>query len=122
MKNILILDDDEGPLSALVEALETDFKILTAQTIKVAQIILEDKKNTIDLIITDYHLGKSGTASDLINYLKTNEQLRMRNLPVIVTSADASQKYSVESQNSIFISKPFKISQILEIIKSKIGD
>jgi response regulator RpfG family c-di-GMP phosphodiesterase len=122
MKNILILDDDEGPLNALSEALENDYNILTAQTIKAAQIILEDKQSEIDLLITDYHLGKSGTASDLINYLKTNELLKIRNLPVIVTSADSSQKWSVESQNSVFISKPFRISQIHDVIKSKIDN
>jgi DNA-binding NtrC family response regulator len=121
MKSILLLDDDEGPLNALSEALEDEYNIFTAQTIKAAQIIIEDKQNDIDLIITDYHLGKSGTAWDFINYIRTSEHLKIRNLYIIVASADVSQKWSVESQNSTFILKPYKLSQIIEVIKSKIG-
>jgi DNA-binding NtrC family response regulator len=122
MKNLLLLDDDEGPLFALGEALENHYNITTAQTIKAAQMIMEDPNNNIDLIVTDYHLGKSGTASELINYIRISQFMKIRNLPVIVISADISQKWSVESQNTSFMLKPFKIHEVLDQIKSKLGE
>jgi DNA-binding NtrC family response regulator len=122
MKHILIVDDDEGPLGALSSALEDQYEVTTAQTLKAAQMMLEEKRDLIDLVITDYHLGKSGTGSDLLNYISTSEYLRIRNLPVIVASADTSQKWSVENQDVTFISKPYKLNQILEKIVSLIGE
>ncbi len=122
MKRILIVDDDEGPLSALQEALEVFYKISAAQTIQSAEAILEGKSETIDLIISDYHLGKSGTANDLINHIRTHKYLQVRNLPILIISADKDQKWFIESQNCSFILKPFKINQLLEEIKEKIGE
>jgi CheY-like chemotaxis protein len=122
MKSLLLLDDDEGPLFALGEALESHYDITTAQTLKAAELVLEAPEKNIDLIVTDYHLGKSGTASELINFIRTNQHMKIRNLPVIVISADVSQKWSVESQNTSFMLKPFKINEVLGLIKSKIGE
>jgi DNA-binding NtrC family response regulator len=122
MKRILIVDDDEGPLSALQEALETYYDITTAQTIQSAQVILEEKIQAIDLLISDYHLGKSGTANDLINHIRTHKYLQVRNLPIIIISADMAQKWFIESQDCSFMLKPFKINQLLGIIKEKIGE
>ena len=122
MKRILIVDDDEGPLSALQEALEIYYNILSAQTIQSAEALLEGKDETIDLVISDYHLGKSGTANDLINHIRTHKYLQVRNLPIVIISADKDQKWFIESQNCDFMLKPFKIKQLLEIIQSKIGE
>ena len=122
MKRILIVDDDEGPLSALQDALEGYYDITAAQTIQPAQMMLEDKEHSIDLVISDYHLGKSGTANDLVNHIRTHPYLKVRNLPIIIISADKDQKWFVESQNCNFMLKPFKIVQLLEIIREKIGE
>jgi DNA-binding NtrC family response regulator len=122
MKHILIVDDDEGPRSALCSALEDQYEIFTAQTLKAAQMILNEKRDLIDLVITDYHLGNSGTGSDLANFISTSEYIRVRNLPIIIASADTSQKWSIENQDITFIPKPFKLNQILEKIVSLIGE
>ncbi|HEY9187544.1 MAG TPA: response regulator [Bacteroidota bacterium] len=122
MKRILIVDDDEGPLSALQEALESSYSIVTAQTIQAAQEILENKEELVDLIISDYHLGKSGTANDLINHIRTHKYLRVRNLPIIIISADRDQKWFIESQNCTFILKPFKLAQLMQTINEKLGE
>lgn len=122
MKRILIVDDDEGPLSALQEALEEYYTIVATQTINSAMSMLESKEEVIDMVITDYHIGKSGTANDLINYIKTHMYIKVRNLPVLVITADKSQKYFIESQNCEFMTKPFKLVQLLETIKNKIGE
>jgi DNA-binding NtrC family response regulator len=122
MKKILIVDDDEGPLSALQEALEAYYTIVAAQTLNSAISILESKERAIDMVITDYHLGKSGTANDLIHHIKTHMYLKVRNLPILVITADKSQKYFIETQNCEFMTKPFKLAQLLESIKNKIGE
>jgi DNA-binding NtrC family response regulator len=122
MKKILIVDDDEGPLSALQEALEVYYNIIGAQTLNSAVSTLESKEETVDMVITDYHLGKSGTANDLIHHIRTHMFLQVRNLPILVITADKSQKYFIESQNCEFMTKPFKLSQLLESIKNKIGE
>jgi len=122
MKRILIVDDDEGPLSALQEALEEYYTIVATQTTNSAMSILESKEEVIDMVITDYHIGKSGTANDLINYIKTHMYIKVRNLPILVITADKSQKYFIESQNCEFMTKPFKLAQLLEVIKNKIGE
>jgi len=122
MKRILIVDDDEGPLSALQEALEIYYDITSAQTIQSAEAILESKDQSIQMIISDYHLGKSGTANDLINHIRTHKFLQVRNLPILIISADKDQKWFIESQKCDFMLKPFKINQLLEIIRGKIGE
>ena len=122
MRKILIVDDDEGPLSALQEALEAYYSITVAQTLNSAVSILESKEQDIDMVITDYHLGKSGTANDLINHIRTHMFLKVRNLPILVITADKSQKYFIESQHCDFMTKPFKLAQLLECIKNKIGE
>jgi DNA-binding NtrC family response regulator len=122
MKRILIVDDDEGPLSALQDALEVYYDITAAQTIQSAQSVLDERDQAIDLVISDYHLGKSGTANDLVNHIRTHQFLKVRNLPIIIISADKDQKWFVESQNCNFMLKPFKIIQLLEIIREKIGE
>lgn len=122
MKRILIVDDDEGPLSALQEALEVYYSIIPAQTLHSAMSILESKDEAIDMVITDYHLGKSGTANDLIHHVRTHMYLQVRNLPILVITADKDQKYFIESQQCEFMTKPFKLAQLLESIKNKIGE
>jgi DNA-binding NtrC family response regulator len=122
MKKILIVDDDEGPLSALQEALEAYYTITGAQTLNSAMSVLESKDEAVDMVITDYHLGKSGTANDLIHYIRTHTFIKVRNLPILVISADKSQKYFIETQNCEFMTKPFKLAQLLESIKNKIGE
>lgn len=122
MKKILIVDDDEGILEALQETLETSYEILPAHTIQAAQEILENKDEVIDLILSDYHVGKSGTANDLINHVRTHKYLQVRRLPIIVISADRDQKWFIESQNCTFILKPFKVSQLIQTIQEKIGE
>ena len=122
MRTILIVDDDEGPLSALQEALEAYYTIVATQTLNSAISTLESKESTIDMVITDYHLGKSGTANDLIHHIRTHMYLKVRNLPILVITADKSQKYFIETQNCEFMTKPFKLAQLLESIKNKIGE
>jgi DNA-binding NtrC family response regulator len=122
MRKILIVDDDEGPLSALQEALEEYYNVAAAQTLNSAMSILESKEENIDMVITDYHLGKSGTANDLINHIRTHMFIKVRNLPILVITADKSQKYFIESQNCKFMTKPFKVTQLLDAIKEKIGE
>ncbi len=109
-------------MSALQDALEVYYDVTAAQTIQSAQMMLDDKEHSIDLVISDYHLGKSGTANDLVNHIRTHQYLKVRNLPIIIISADKDQKWFVESQNCNFMLKPFKIVQLLEIIREKIGE
>jgi len=122
MKTILVVEDDIGPLQAVVDNFEGKYNLVQATDVNSALERLVEDKLPIDLVITDYHLGKSGTASNMIQVIRNEPDERLKKLPVVVVSSDESVRTQLEKQGCIFLRKPAKPVELQRIVKEKLGE
>lgn len=113
---ILVIDDEIGPRESLRILFKNKYNVITAESgLKGIEIIKTEK---IDLIILDLKMpGKNGIDT-LIEIRKYN-----KDVPVIIltgygdmATAKKAMQYGVRE----FITKPFEISEIEEIIAREI--
>ncbi|MGB9774222.1 MAG: response regulator [Bacteroidota bacterium] len=122
MKTILVIEDDIGPLEAIRDALSGEYNLVEATDVNFALEKLVEDKLPIDLVITDYHLGKTGTASNLMQVIRNEPDERFKKLPVVVVSSDESVRAQLEKQGCIFIRKPMRPVELRRIVKEKLGE
>jgi DNA-binding NtrC family response regulator len=122
MKTILFIDDDIGPIQYLVDIFEMKYNVITADNIELAFDKLFDYRVHIDLIITDWHLGDDVTAQQIFKVIKESKDEQYKKIPIIVVSSDEDNKRWVEKQGGSFLLKPAKPSEILQLVKEKIGE
>jgi DNA-binding NtrC family response regulator len=122
MKTILFIDDDIGPLQYLVDIFEMKYNVIPTDNLKDALDKLFDYRITIDLIISDWHLGDDVTAQKLFKSLKESNMERYKNLPVFIMSSDEDNKSWVEKQGGLFFRKPAKPSELMKFVSEKIGE
>ncbi len=117
MKKILIIEDDKQ----LIKSLTKIFKFLKFEVVSFSNILdaiesLVD--NAPDLIVSDYYF-KNFTAIDLLSRLNgLKEKVRV---PVIILSGtidEEVQELCLKHGASAFLSKPFRINELKEIISS----
>ncbi|MDQ6788323.1 MAG: sigma-54 dependent transcriptional regulator [Acidobacteriota bacterium] len=108
MKKILVVDDDAASCELLKEILSTqDWEIETAGTPERALILSNQTK--FDLVISDINLEANLSGLDLLQRLREKS-------PVILVTGFGSLETAVEATREgawDFISKPFKVSEIL---------
>lgn len=113
MKKILIIDDDEGILSAF-EAMFEDkgYNVRTSLTVEPLQTL---EMNMPDLILLDVLL--SGTdGRDICRQLKS--QPATKHIPVIMISAHPNAQTSVKKAGADdYLSKPFEMDILLDKIR-----
>ncbi len=111
---ILVVDDEEdvrGTLSEMIEGL--DYQVIAAENGKEALERIKTEK--IDLIITDLSMPKMNGLELIVNSKQINP-----NIPIAVISAFGNVEnttYALTRGAFSFIAKPFKISQIKELIR-----
>src|SRR3989344_9586773 len=113
VKKILVLDDDQGILTALSFMLEElGIKYSTHSDISILKKI-SDKE--IGLVLIDLLIsGKDG--GDLIKSLKSKKETK--NIPIIMFSAHPNAKdISKKSGANDFLEKPFEMDELLNLIK-----
>ena len=112
MKKILVVDDDKASCELLSEILTSqDWAVETANTPEKA-LILSNQTN-FDLVISDINLESSLSGLDLLKRLREKS-------PVILVTGFGSLESAVEATREgawDFISKPFKVEEILATAK-----
>ena len=112
MKKILVVDDDKASCELLSEILTSqDWAVETANTPEKA-LILSNQTN-FDLVISDINLESSLSGLDLLKRLREKS-------PVILVTGFGSLESAVEATREgawDFISKPFKVDEILATAK-----
>ena len=113
-KRIYLLEDDED-IRFIVEyiLMEAGYSVDSFGTVREfnAQISISQP----DLVLLDVMLP-DGNGMDICRALKTNE--RTVNIPVLIMSAHAAEKSVLEEACAdTFISKPFDLDNLLQLVK-----
>ncbi|MDQ2746417.1 MAG: sigma-54 dependent transcriptional regulator [Acidobacteriota bacterium] len=112
MKKILVVDDDKASCELLSEILTTQgWEVLMANAPEKALILSNQHK--FDLVISDINLESNLSGLDLLQRLREKS-------PVILVTGFGSLESAVEATREgawDFISKPFKIDEILATAK-----
>src|ERR1700740_3620515 len=108
---VLIVEDDELVRAAIVVELEeAGFEVLTAESGDEASFMLP-KMQRIDLLLTDIRMP--GRINGWV--LADMARCRRPDLPVIYASAYSPQE-AREVEGALFISKPYRLGDILAAI------
>ena len=122
--HILVVEDNEGDIFLIKEALEEGKivnKISVIKDGKEAIDFLEKKEKykdeeTPDLILLDVNLPKKN-GHEVLKYIKTSEDLKQ--IPVIMLTTSSSDKdvlLSYKNHANCFITKPLDVNNFLTII------
>ena len=122
--HILVVEDNEGDIFLIKEALEEGKivnKISVTKDGKEAIDFLEKKEKykneeTPDLILLDVNLPKKN-GHEVLKYIKTSEDLKQ--IPVIMLTTSSSDKdvlLSYKNHANCFITKPLDVNNFLTII------
>lgn len=124
--HILLVEDNEGDIFLITEALEEGKivnKISVSKDGKEAIDFLEKKgkyknEETPDLILLDVNLPKKN-GHEVLEYIKTSENLKQ--IPVIMLTTSSSDKdvlLSYKNHANCFITKPLDVNNFLTIVSS----
>ena len=124
--HILLVEDNEGDIFLITEALEEGKivnKISVSKDGKEAIDFLEKKgkykdAETPDLILLDINLPKKN-GHEVLQYIKTSENLKQ--IPVIMLTTSSSDKdvlLSYKHHANCFITKPLDVNNFLTIVVS----
>lgn len=106
-ETVLIIDDSEMNRAILTEMLQADFDILEAESGEAGMQILQEKKESISLVLLDIVMpGMDGF--EVLGYM--NRAGMMDTLPVIMISSEDSQsvvRRAYDMGASDYISRPF---------------
>ena len=122
--HILVVEDNEGDIFLIKEALEEGKivnKISVTKDGKEAIDFLEKKEKykneeTPDLILLDVNLPKKN-GHEVLKYIKTSDHLKQ--IPVIMLTTSSSDKdvlLSYKNHANCFITKPLDVNNFLTII------
>jgi len=119
-EEILIVDDEKGMRDLLTKALTgSGYTVHTAEDGETAiMMLMEGRKDDIDLIILDAKLPGMGS----ITTLKRMKQIR-KDLPVVMISAYATHLTGIETRMlgaHKCLRKPFTMERLRKVIKSAI--
>lgn len=112
-KNILIIEDDEAILDALIIVLEKeDYAIESSAN---GKLLFNELFHKPDLILLDKQLcGIDGI--EICQHIK--KQVSTQNIPVILISAAPNlQNLAIEAGADDFIKKPFKIQEVRDKVR-----
>lgn len=119
MKNIYILEDETGIRDAL--QLLLSFENYDVRSFSTIEAFHERDKNTVpDLFILDVMMP-DGLGTTVCNQLKSDESTA--HVPVMIMSAHAKNGDVIKACNAdVFVSKPFDIDEVIEIIENLTKD
>ncbi len=111
---ILIVDDDRNLLALMDDTLAL-IGYSTTNVSKASEALLLLSKNTYDLVITDINMPE-------INGLELLNQIRKSypKLPVVLISGAIRPEMAFQAKPDGFLAKPFRISNLEEIIKKTV--
>ncbi len=120
-KRILVVDDDRIFLKIVEHDLtKNGFSVMTAQSAE--EGILLARTENPDLILLDIHMPniEGGEVVELLQ-----EDLQTQDIPIIFVTALLSKDEEIRRKNVLaghyFLSKPYKIEELLEKIDKYLG-
>ena len=117
MIKVLILDDRDDYLRALVGALRKEFAVITAQTIEKAKELLDD---TTQVVLIDVRLSEDDENNrDGLNFLRWAKE-HFSETPMIMMSAYTDFDSAVEATNSgasYFLKKPIDLPELKKLLR-----
>jgi len=115
---ILIVEDNPHMSSLLTDTLEFfDYKGVSAKDGEEALRKLAE--DSFDMVITDLRMPKMG-GMDLLRTIKD----KFPNLPVVVITGfgtDSTKSDALSAHADDFLSKPFKVDEIQELLQKHLG-
>jgi len=121
-KRVLIVDDEPYILKILAYKLRREgYTAFEAESAEEAWTII--RGNRVDLVLLDVTLATPTTGFDLAARLREDESTR--NLPVVMLTAraladDIRKGHEVGAMG--YITKPFSPAEVLETVRSLLGD
>lgn len=118
---VVLIEDDEKVADAWRLLLEAEgLQVATAASAPEAQAIAEYFERAPDLIISDFHLADGSTGVDAVTQIRA---VFKRVLPAFIVSGDTSKVVQAARslENSILMSKPVAIDQLLALARSAIN-
>ncbi|MBI4685291.1 MAG: response regulator [Nitrospirae bacterium] len=121
MKSILIVEDSTTTRSLIRAVIEEvgDFNIIEAPTGFDALKILPSQD--VDLVVTDINMPDIN-GLELINFVKSNP--RYSHIPLIIVTTERSEedkKRGMALGAAAYVTKPFKASELQEIVKKTLN-
>lgn len=117
MIKVLILDDRDDYLRALVGALRKEFAVSTAQTVEKAKELLDD---TTEVVLIDVRLSEDDENNrDGLIFLRW-AKARFPETPMLMMSAYTDFDSAVEANNSgasYFLKKPIDLPELKELLR-----
>jgi len=112
-RTVLIVEDEPMIRMILADALEEEgYGVLEAETVLEAVAVLGC--NGIDAVITDIDMPGALSGLDLARFLHAST----RTVPIIITSGGHSEADCSLPNGAIFISKPYSIPCMIELLAS----
>ncbi|TCT05964.1 SpoIIE family protein phosphatase [Aquabacter spiritensis] len=110
---LLVVEDEDLLLETYMDLLEPHYRVLAARTLPEALALARD--STVDLILTDFHLGtEPGTA--LVTALEDDSE-RLP-VPIVMITGDSSVRVqALEFGVDTFLTKPVQPTALLETVK-----
>jgi DNA-binding NtrC family response regulator len=110
---ILLLDDDAFVRHAWrrAAATRTDLVLTVVETVEA--VLLHLSQAAYDLVVCDFHLGKSATSAELVR------DLEARGAPVVVLSGDVEDARRALARSAVpIISKPVRLDDLVALVVS----
>ena len=116
---LLVVEDESLILLALEQALtEAGFEVLGANSGDQALVLIASNAERINGLITDIGIRPGPDGWDLGQRLRE----QMSQLPVVYTSGDAASEWPSRGvPNSIMLSKPYALAQVITAISQLIN-
>jgi len=117
MKKILVVEDDDFFRDTICEVLKDKYSIIQAPNGKSACEILSIQD--VDLVLTDVQMPNF-TGVDLLEWSKINKPVPFVIMTGFSTLLQTKSAFDLGAKG--FISKPFKLAELLTILNSLLGD
>ncbi|MCI0518339.1 MAG: PAS domain S-box protein [Woeseiaceae bacterium] len=118
---VILIEDDEKVAGAWGMLLEAEgFRVATAASAAEARAVVQYLDRVPDLIISDFHLLDGSTGVDAVGQIRATFK---KLLPAFIVSGDTSKvvQDARSLENSIFMSKPVDIDQLLKLARAAIA-
>jgi CheY-like chemotaxis protein len=116
---LLLVEDDEFVRPSIEDALsDGGFEVKLAKTGAEALALLESNKDALRGLVTDINLGKGPNGWDVAR----NARELIPELPIVYMSGGSTHEWTSHGvPNSILVSKPFALAQIVTAIATLIN-
>lgn len=122
--DLLIIEDCHADYEAFEQAVKTIpivNKLYHANTLKEADVYLNQPNLNIGLIVLDFYIGGNGLTTYTDESKTVVELAKRKNIPILFLSEICSKDLSIEGYKRgavAFLEKPINLGQFLSVVKA----